>query len=101
MMKNGKHFITMFFVALFLLFKVTGLHALSHHEDESDVQHCEVCEISTVVNFTPLLETETIVLTDTEHFFAEQKINDKALFVTFSNRYLSSYLFTRPPPLFS
>jgi hypothetical protein len=91
----------MFFVALFLLFKVTGLHALSHDEDHSDVQHCEVCEISATVNFIPLLETNHTVLLDKEHFFNEQKINDKALDVTFNNRHLSSYLFTRPPPLFS
>lgn len=100
-MKNKKHFITLFFVTLFLLFKVAGLHALSHHEDDSDLQHCEVCQVSSVVNFTPLLETEATVLLDTEYFFTEQQINDKALFVTFINRHLSSYLFTRPPPLFS
>ncbi len=101
MMKNSKNFTVMFFVTLFLLFKVAGLHALTHHEDDPDIQHCEVCHISTTVNFIPLLETETTVLPDTEYFFTEQQINDKALFVTYNNRYLSSYLFTRPPPQFS
>ena len=99
-MKNRKHFITLFFVALFLLFKVAGLHALSHHEDDSDIHQCEICEISTVVNFIPLLETEPTILPDTEHFFAELRINDKTPDVTISNKHLSSYLFTRPPPLF-
>ncbi len=99
-MKNSKNFITLFFVALFLLFKVAGLHALTHHEEDSDVQHCEVCHISAAVNFIPLLETEATVLPEIDYFFVKQKINDKALLVTYNNRYLSSYLFTRPPPQF-
>lgn len=101
MINKGKNFITLSFITLFLLFKVSGLHSISHIDDHSNVQHCEICHISTTVNFIPLLETKTNVLPDPEFFITEQKINDKALFVILNSRYLASYLFTRPPPQFS
>lgn len=88
----------MFYIALILLFKVVGLHALSHHADDTDVQHCEVCHITTAVSFIPLLETETPVLPKTEYYFLAQKINASTSLVVFNNQHLSSYLFTRPPP---
>ena len=100
-MKNSKNYISLFFVTLFLLIKVAGLHVITHDEDDSDVRHCEVCDISTAVNLIPLLETEITVLLATAYFFTEQQRNDKALFVTYHNRHLSEYLFTRPPPQFS
>ncbi|SFR73245.1 hypothetical protein [Maribacter stanieri] len=100
-MKNGKNFITSFFVALFLLFNVASLHAFAHQDDDSAIQHCEVCHISIAVNFIPLIETETIALPPVDFYFTEQKINDKALFVSLNKQYLSSFLFTRPPPLFT
>ena len=95
-----RNFITLSLVTL-LLFKVSGLQEIPHHDDDSNARHCEICIISNVVNFTPLLETEATVLANTEYFFSEQKTNDKALFVAFNSRYLSGYLSTRPPPLFS
>ena len=101
MVKSSKNFITMFFVTLFLLFEVAGLHALSHHGEDIHVQHCEICDITTTANFTPLLQTESPVLPKTEYYFPEQKFNNNALFVVFNNRFLSSYLRTRPPPQLS
>jgi hypothetical protein len=100
-MKNGKNFITTFFVTLFLLFNVASLHALTEHDDDSSVDHCEICHIATAVNFIPLLETEPTLIPDKDFFFTDQQINDKALVVTFNNQYLSSCLFTRPPPTLS
>lgn len=101
MARGSKNFITMFFVTLFMLFKVAGLHSLSHHGEDIDVQHCEVCDITTTVNFTPILQTESLVLPKTEYHFSEPKFNNIAPFVVFSNRFLSSYLHTRPPPQLS
>ena len=98
MKKNSKNFITLFFVALFLLFKVAGLHVLSHDDHISDIQHCEVCEISTSINFTPHIKTETTVLTNSYLFFLKQPLNFILLVAIFNNKYLSGYLFTRPPP---
>ncbi|WP_108869122.1 hypothetical protein [Aquimarina aquimarini] len=98
-MKNNKHFIALFYVVLFLLFKVAGLHAISHHGEDLDVQHCEICNIATTANFKPLLQTESPVLPKTEYFFLETKFNNKFQYVVFNSRSLFSYLRrTRPPP---
>ncbi len=98
-MKNLKHHIAMFYVALILLFKVGGLHALTHyHADDTDVQHCEVCHITTAVNFIPLLDVEIAVLSQPEYFFLEQKVTNNASNIVYSNGDLSSYFCTRPPP---
>jgi len=99
-MKNTKHFIALFYITLILLFKVAGLHALSHHADETDIQHCEVCHITTAVNFTPLLETQPQVIPQTEFYIWEPNISISAPAVAINERHLSSYLFTRPPPQF-
>ncbi|MBT9189268.1 hypothetical protein [Zobellia russellii] len=98
MMKSSKNFVSMFFVALFLVFKVAGLHALTHHIDDSDAQHCEVCHITTAVNFTPLLKTESPVLPQTEFYFFEQKFSNNAPQLVFENQFLGNNRFTRPPP---
>ncbi|WP_276165392.1 DUF2607 family protein [Zobellia alginiliquefaciens] len=100
-MENVKRFIAIFYVALMLLFKVAGLHALTHHAEEQDVQHCEVCDITTAVNFIPALETVPPVLPQKESFFSEQKITNTTYNIAFNNRHLASNLFARPPPRFS
>ncbi|WP_405414573.1 hypothetical protein [Maribacter sp. Asnod1-A12] len=90
----------MFYVSLILLFKVAGLHSLSHHENDTDIQHCEVCHITTAVNFVPLLEAEPHVFPQIEIYNGEPKITIAAPVLALNQRYLSSYLFTRPPPQF-
>lgn len=94
-----KQHITLVFATLFLLFKIAGLHALSHHNDEVDEQHCEVCEISTIINFTPLLKKETKVLLNTDFTFEKKRINNKVYLLIYFNKNFSGHLFTRPPPL--
>lgn len=97
-MKNVKHITATFFITLILLFKVAGLHALTHHADEHEAQHCEVCDIVTAVNFTPQLETEAIGVPKVQCFFTEHPFTKPTVKTGFSNIYLESYLFTRPPP---
>jgi len=97
-MKNVKHHIALFYVALFLMFKVSGLHAFTHHADDSDVQHCEVCHITTTIGFVPLLEADILVIPQTDSFFAEQKDNAKTVHFVHNNKHLANYLFARPPP---
>ncbi|WP_419211505.1 hypothetical protein ACNR9Q_12240 [Maribacter sp. X9] len=97
-MKNTKQFIALFYVALILLFKVAALHALTHHTDDNDVKHCEVCHITTAVGFIPLLETDQKKLPQRAHFFSKKELVAIAPFVVYNNKHLSSYLFTRPPP---
>jgi len=97
-MQNVKQHIALFYVALMLLFKVVGLHALSHHTDDGDVNHCQVCEISTEINLTPLVNTEASYATVDCILFPEEKLTNNTFFVAVSNRFLSSNLHTRPPP---
>lgn len=100
MFKISKSNISLFFVSLFLFFKVAGLHALSHQEDDLNVEHCEICHVTTAVNFTPLLESEAIVLPEPVFFIEEQKQNGITPYLVFVNDHVTSYHFTRPPPLF-
>lgn len=99
-MKNAKHLIALFYVTLILLFKVAGLHSLTHQADDTDVQHCEVCHITTAVNFTPVLSIEPTTIPLTEFYVWEQKNNIVAPSNALNERNLSSNLFTRPPPAF-
>ncbi|MEP3210960.1 MAG: hypothetical protein ABJN95_17365 [Maribacter sp.] len=101
MIKNSKHHIALFYVALILFFKVAGLHALTPHNDDTDVQHCEICHITTAVSFIPLIESDATVVPQKEHLLLEQKLNSTAPKVVFNNKFLSSNQFTRPPPQFS
>lgn len=100
-MKISKPNSALFHIALIVLFKVAGLHAFVAHNDDLDAQHCEVCHITTSVNFTPLLETDTAVIPQANYFFFEQSFNNIAPESVFNNKYLLSYRFTRPPPPFS
>ncbi len=95
-MQNKKHIIALFYLVLMLLFKVAGLHALSHDADDGDIQQCEVCHITAAASVIPLLEIETVVLPK-PHYFVVQKVNTTTL-VAFNSQHLSSFLFTRPPP---
>jgi len=97
-MKNIKHIIAMFFVTMILLFKVASLHALTHHLDGDNIHHCEICDISTVVDLTSFLEVEPTGIQNARHYFSERKLNLRSQFVVFNNEHLSSYLYTRPPP---
>jgi len=99
MLKNLKNSITLFYIALILVFKVIGLHSITHHsEDEEDYLHCEVCHITSAVSFIPLLETKTPVLPQETSYFLKNEFSSNDLLVVYSNKYLSSYLHTRPPP---
>ncbi|MBQ4915022.1 hypothetical protein J8L85_11275 [Maribacter sp. MMG018] len=97
-MKNGKHFIALFYITLMLFFKVAGLHAFLHQIDDTDTQHCEVCHITTAVNFTPVIETKPLVLPQTDFYDFEQKTATNTLDFVFKNRFLTDNRFTRPPP---
>ncbi len=101
MYKSFKQNIALFYVILILIFKVVGLHALTHLDDnDTDVQHCEVCHIVTTVSLTPILKTESPVFTPKNFYVRETKITGTAICNPHYDRYLTSYLFTRPPPKF-
>lgn len=100
-LKKVKRHIAFFYVALMLIFKVAGLHAITHNADETDLQHCEVCVFTTVVSLTPFLEADIPDLIQKNNYVVEQKLKFTAQNVAFSNQHLSSYHLTRPPPFAS
>lgn len=100
-MQNTKQHIALFYLALMLLVKVASLHSFAHHTDDSNVNHCEVCEISTVANFTPLVGAEITEVGDQPMVFPESNISNSTFNVIIKNKFLASNLHTRPPPSLS
>lgn len=97
-MKQLKHIGALFLVTLFLSLKITGLHVISHHGDDDGIQHCEMCEISTTVSFTPLISSFNCEI-KVEQFLLEinsSKIEETSL--VYFNKTVIGYVFTRPPP---
>jgi len=99
-MNSTKRHIALFFVSLFLLIKVAGLHVLTHDVDAADVQHCEICLVETAVNFTPLIEGDNPVLPEATYYFSELERTILTAYVESKGSYLGSYHSTRPPPQF-
>ncbi len=97
-MKSMKRYIALFYVALILLVKVAGLHVLTHDTDAANIQHCEVCLVETVANFTPLIGAETPAIPEAVYYFSELERATKTPHVNDNNSYLGSYHSTRPPP---
>ncbi|MBU2996330.1 hypothetical protein KO500_07780 [Cellulophaga baltica] len=88
---------------MILIFKVAGLHAFIHlnDNDDTDLQHCEICHLTTAVSFTPILKTETPAIPQRDFCKTDSEKNTLEYFIVFNPKHLSSYLYTRPPPLFS
>jgi hypothetical protein len=97
-MKKQKRHIALFCIALMLLFKVAGLHAITHQADDSDAQHCEVCVVTVSVGFEPFLETEAALLPILDRFYFELESSIRSKSVVFHNKHLTSFHLTRPPP---
>ncbi|NAS11425.1 hypothetical protein [Poritiphilus flavus] len=100
-MKNFKDAISLFFATLFFSLKVAGFHVLTHHTDDTDVQHCELCDITTTISFTPHLSSDSEAISQTTILFSELKLKSEAPQDVFYNEPLEGLRFTRPPPQFS
>ncbi len=100
-MKNDrlKHKITYLFLVLFISMKMTGLHILSHANDEDHDVECIFCDHAITHNLTPLLinNLQDFLIENTE-FIVQRKIVKSYSFVI-SNTIASNQLFSRPPPL--
>ncbi|WP_010517829.1 hypothetical protein [Croceivirga radicis] len=97
-MKQVKHIASLFFMALFLFVKVSGCHALFHDTDEVEVQHCELCDITNTVNFTPVVLVENTPSVSSQCLFARRTKAFESPEVVFITNYTDQYRFTRPPP---
>ena len=54
----GKSVISLLFLSVFLLLRVTNAHAFEHFSDDTDEVHCELCDIITVSQqLTPFADT--------------------------------------------
>jgi len=100
-MQNAKQHIALFYVALILLVKVVSLHSFTHHTDDENVNHCEVCEISTVANFTPLVGAKVTEIGEKPIIFSESNNSTIVYQGIVHNHFLASNLYTRPPPSLS
>ncbi len=100
-MKIGqlKNYITYIFIAIFLSLKVAGLHALTHNDDDDDtVEHCEVCDIVTIFNFTPIINDTTPNYIDNNYEFCFQSKAISHYNFVYSTTTNITSLFSRPPP---
>ncbi|WP_152023898.1 hypothetical protein [Dokdonia sp. PRO95] len=84
-----------------MVFKVAGLHAFSHDVDEGGIEHCEVCEITTITNFTPIVETVFTPVLVPEPVYVATTLTSATGFIDFENRYFLDTSHTRPPPVLS
>lgn len=97
-MKIGhlKNYIAFIFVAIFLFLKVAGLHVLTH--DDDNIEHCDVCDLVTATNFTPIIgdTAQNQIEGNFEFCLQANTIND----YNFVYRATTNIdcLFSRPPP---
>ncbi|WP_237274503.1 hypothetical protein [Tenacibaculum ovolyticum] len=100
-MKLGflKQHITYTFIAIFLSLKVAGLHVLTHDHNDT-IEHCEVCNIISNNNFTPIINDITQSFVSNNYVCC---IQEKVI-IHYGFAYTTSInitnLFSRPPPFF-
>ena len=98
LLSRNMRMILLTFAGLFLATKLLGLHVLTHQNDQSAADQCEICHIITAdlqhaalsadtnTYFQP---TNTLILQkEISTVYAYQRISDTC----------SSVLFSRPPP---
>ncbi len=92
-----KNYIVYSFIAIFLSLKVVGFHVFAH-DDSDAVEHCEVCELVTANNLTPIIDNTTQdYLGDANEFcFQSEKITNYNF--VYSTVVDITCLFSRPPP---
>jgi hypothetical protein len=98
LLSRNMRMVLLTFAGLFLATKLLGLHVLTHQNDQSAADQCEICHIITAdlqhaalsadtnTSFQP---TNTLILQkEISTVYAYQRISDTC----------SSVLFSRPPP---
>lgn len=92
-----KQTLSLLFLAIFLITKITGLHVLTH--DDSEVKDdCAICHVLVTDQQTAVLlqESEEFVPTPFYPVFQEQQLSSRSLF--YQGTLHSYHLFSRPPP---
>lgn len=93
-----KHTITKVLLVLYLFTNVSGLHVLSHSNDDQEHDTCIICNHAITNNFTPTISPDS----------SDFKIENLIFFIplTIVNNYcytiastiITKALFSRPPP---
>lgn len=96
-MQKVKQHTSLFFLAVFILVKLAGLHQFSHSESDEHHNDCDICEFVITANTTPFMANDSVAI--------EQPIANNFKTITYyshayfySKSYLDTSLFSRPPP---
>lgn len=96
-MFKSKQYISLFFLVVFAFLKTSSLHALSHSDNDFNIDDCDICEFVVTSNDTPFTTDIQIEVTP----IVIQNFNNQTSFYynyLFSKNQLDSSLFCRPPP---
>lgn len=97
-MKNGKRVISFYLLVLFFFSKIAGLHVVSSHEEDTKFQHCELCQITSTVNFMPLFSNGFVEFSPS---VLDEKVGKTEIGTSqdsILNKEVCNYFVTRPPP---
>lgn len=96
-MYKNKQYISLFFLVFFMFIKTAGLHALSHSENDLNINDCDLCEF--------IVTSNNNLFTDDNQVYDKPIINSNYCSYTsfyynylFSQDQIDSLLFSRPPP---
>lgn len=93
-----KNSITLFFLALFLMMKMGGLHVLVHTDDSDHDLDCIICDHTITHNLTPILNPDLQDFSIENIKFLVQIETAKNYTFIISSTIASYQLFSRPPP---
>lgn len=95
-----KNSITYLLLALFISMKMTGLHVLSHTDDDHSLQ-CTICDYAITHNLTPVLTPDSHDFPkENNEYFISRDIFKSYSFIIEGN-ISTDQLFSRPPPFLS
>lgn len=95
-----KNRIVYLFLALFVSMQVTGLHVLTHMDDDDGIVHCALCDYTIVNNQTPLLSPDTQEFNLGQVVFITKKETTREFHFIYCDTAIPNHLFSRPPPAY-
>lgn len=95
-----KHSIGFFFLTIFLLVKMAGIHVLAHDTDQDHYAHCIVCDHVVKSQDAPeLFQASTKYAINASEPVPQERVSNKYEFL-FDGVLATNQLFSRPPPSF-
>jgi len=95
-----KNTIASVFLLTFLLVRIVNVHTITHIDDESDSDHCELCEIISINNQSELLfDSNTYEFNNPLNSI----VTSKKIALNYSNPLQTvstpSFVYNKPPPI--